>query len=475
MTGLGLAPAFAASSGAGRALPDLGTGFSGQVLARGEPGYEQWRQSMVWQRIKPERFPTYVIRPQTTGDIQKVMQFASRNSLRVAVRSGGHNIWSSFLRDDGVLLDLSRFRDYEVLAGKGSAWVGPSLWARDLTDALLPAGYAFPVAHCATVPLGGYLLGGGLGLNGDEWGGMACHSIIGAEVVTADGDVLLVDENSQPDLLWSLRGGGGAFPGIVSRYHIRTWPAPRTIEFNTYVFPIGELDQAMNLLTDAAAFDRRDTELLMIMVHNPQAPPDAPPEMRKACAVRAQVFDTGLGGPEIFDFMAAHPSARNAVFRIDRAPTTFEQLAVESMDWKRGFGFGRYAVDNIWTNNLESSVAAAAKVFADAPSWKTHVVVQPKWQATATDSAFSASASTYLAGYAVWDEPEHDDENKAWLGQFMAEVQPWTAGNYINEFDVLANANRNAAAFSKEAWARLGNLRREYDPDQVLESLPGLA
>ena len=156
---------------------------------------------MVWQMLKPERFPEMILRPQSDADVAAAMRFARSEGLRVSARSGGHHVWGASLREHGILLDLSAFKQLAVNGPGGTADVGPSLWASDLMTGLAEQDQGFPVAHCATVPLGGYALGGGLGLNGDEWGGMACNNILGGRLITADGEILTVDERSHADLL----------------------------------------------------------------------------------------------------------------------------------------------------------------------------------------------------------------------------------------------------------------------------------
>jgi hypothetical protein len=108
--------------------------------------------------------------------------------MSLAIKSGGHNVSEAFLRNGGILLDLGELQGIEIDAENQTAWVQPALWSHGLLRMLAPHGLAFPVAHCATVPMGGYLLGGGLGYNHDNWGILACHSVLAAEVVLANGE-----------------------------------------------------------------------------------------------------------------------------------------------------------------------------------------------------------------------------------------------------------------------------------------------
>lgn len=452
-------------------------GFKGRVIEKATPGYEKWRTGMVWQTLKPERFPEMILRPRSEADVAAAMRFARAEGMQVSARSGGHHVWGASLREKGILLDLSEFKQISVNGSGGTADVGPSLWASDLMAGLAEQGQGFPVAHCATVPLGGYALGGGLGINGDEWGGMACNNILGGRLVVADGEILTVDERSHPDLLWAMRGGGGALPGVVTEFKVKTYDRPAQVVSSTYVFPIAMLDAALTLLDGIVDLAPRNTELLALMLHNPQAPADAPAEMKKAIAVRVQVYaNNAAAAAPILDAIAAMPSASQSVFSLPAMEETYEQLFSGSMDWRRGFGFGRFAVENAWCDDRRTSVEAIANVYVNAPSWKSHVVIQPKFaEAIDGHGAFSVAAETYIGVYSVWDGDETDTANVGWLREMSETLDQHAVGHYINEIDAFTNTARARQCFSEVNWKRLRKLRADWDPDEVLFDFPGQA
>lgn len=451
-------------------------GFTGRVVQRGEPVYERWREGMVWQMRKPERYPEVILRPNHHADVQAAVRFAKQNGLRVAVRSGGHNIWAAAVREGGVLIDLSGFRQFSTESGENTVRLGPSLWARDVMAALEPQGTALPVAHCATVPMGGYALGGGFGLNGDEWGAMACYCIVGGKVVTADGDLLTVNEREHRDLLWAMRGGGGAIPGIVTELDMKTFDRPGAVRSGTYVFPLASMDLAIELLGEIVELRPRHTELLALMAHNPQAGDDAPPDVRKMIVVRTQVYASQVQAGRILEDIANLPAAKLAAFSLPDGVESFEKLFVEGMDWRRGFGFGRFAVENAWVASRVRAIGDIAEEFLRTPSWKSHIVIQPKLaDATAPGGAFSVASDTYVGLYGIWDEPEDDARNLAWLRRMRDRLDAHAVGHYVNEIDAAADTQRLKRSFSDEAWARLRELRANWDPDGVFHDFPGLS
>ncbi len=458
------------------ALPKI-AGFKGRVVQRTDSAYEKWRSGMVWQTLKPERFPAMILRPNDDADVSAAIRFALSEGLQVSARSGGHHVWGASLRENGVLLDLSRFKQLDVGRERGSASVGPSLWASDLMTGLIEHDQGFPVAHCATVPLGGYALGGGLGLNGDEWGGMACNNIVGGKIASADGELLTVDENTHTDLLWAMRGGGGALPGVVTEFKLKTFDRPANVFSATYVYPMAMLDSALGLLDGIVDLAPRNTELLALMTHNPQAPADAPAEMKKAIAVRVQVYVDDLATANTtLDAIAAMPEAARSVFSLPAMTESFEQLFSGSMDWRRGFGFGRFAVENAWCDDRRAAVEAIAKVYLSAPFWKSHVVIQPKLaEAIDGHGAFSVAADTYIGIYSVWDDKGEDAANINWLREMSRTLDEHANGHYINEIDAFTSPDRPRQCFSEDSWQRLQRLRAKWDPKQVFSDFPGQA
>jgi len=467
----------AAAGRAGTSPESWRAGIAGRSVARGEPDYPSWRQAMPWQMYTAPRYPDLIVRPESAAAVRVVLREARSQGLRVAIKSGGHNVSESFLRQGGVLLDLGELQGIEVDTAGGTAWVEPALWSHGLLRAVEPAGWAFPVAHCATVPMGGYLLGGGLGYNHDNWGTFACHSILAAEIVLASGETVVASPESHPDLYWAVRGAGTGFFGVVTRYHLRLYPAPGAVHESSYIFPLSRLEAATDMLQDWAAARPPDTELMMLLAHNPMAPPGTAPADRKMCIVRAVAYsesreqaDRQLGA------LGSHPVAATATMKIEMQPTSLEKMQVESVDADMGLGFGRYAVDTIWTDRLAEVMAAIGNHFMHANSVKTHFVVSPKMNRTLPgDAAFSRVGETFVGAYTMWDEADQDAASFAWLAGASARMRPLAVGQYINEVDAFLDPAAPSRCFSETAWKRLARLRGHYDPRGLFFGWPGQA
>jgi FAD/FMN-containing dehydrogenase len=125
-----------------------------------------------------------------------------------------------------MLIDLSRLHDISIEPRSRIARVQPAVTGGELASALGEHRLAFPVGHCASVPMSGYLLAGGQGLNAGTWG-PACFSIQSVNVVTADGQLVTADERHNADLFWAARGAGPGFFGVATRFQLRSTDSRR--------------------------------------------------------------------------------------------------------------------------------------------------------------------------------------------------------------------------------------------------------
>jgi FAD/FMN-containing dehydrogenase len=147
------------------------TPFSGDIIWRGEPGYEEVRTGRVFNARRPDRFPAAVLLAQTEEDVAAGVRLARDRGLTVSVRAGGHSwaVWS--LRDDALLIDLGRMRDMTFDPATGIATAQPAVkGGAELTPFLTGHGRAFTGGHCPSVGIGGFLLQGGQGWNSRRYG-----------------------------------------------------------------------------------------------------------------------------------------------------------------------------------------------------------------------------------------------------------------------------------------------------------------
>ena len=194
-------------------------GLTGSVVSETDQGWHVARQA--WNLAADQR-PPHVAFPETTDDVVKLVTFAGQHGLRVVPQGTGHGAWPLGAIEDSMLLRPSRMRDVAIDPVKRVARVGAGATWGQVEAAAAEHGLAGLAGSSPDVGVVGYTLGGGLGWLARRYG-LACNSVLAIEVVTADGRLLRVDREHEPDLFWALRGGGGSF-GIITALEFTLYP-----------------------------------------------------------------------------------------------------------------------------------------------------------------------------------------------------------------------------------------------------------
>jgi hypothetical protein len=176
-----------------------------------EPAYDEARKG--YNALHDAR-PGLILRPSGVAEVAAIMRLVAETKRPFAVRGSGHSLAGFSSTEGGILIELSKLRAVEI--SNGTVRAGAGLTAGELTKALSGNGKVVPFGDSPAVGISGITLGGGIGWLSRKIG-LTIDSLVGAEVVTADGRVLEANAGSHPDLFWALRGGGGNF-GVVTRF-----------------------------------------------------------------------------------------------------------------------------------------------------------------------------------------------------------------------------------------------------------------
>ncbi|MBA2505472.1 MAG: FAD-dependent oxidoreductase, partial [Thermoleophilaceae bacterium] len=209
----------------------------GPLYTRSEPGFGGAAE--VYNSRYDDVRPLAVLRAAGARDVQAAVQWAAKNDVPVAARSGGHSYAGYSTVRNGLVIDLRSLDRVTVSSGSRSVRIGPGARLIEVYAGLAAKGLAVPGGTCPTVGFGGLALGGGYGFASRALG-MTCDTIESMRVVTAGGSLLTADEDTNADLFWALRGGGGGNFGIVTRFTVNasregsaafysaSWPAGAT-------------------------------------------------------------------------------------------------------------------------------------------------------------------------------------------------------------------------------------------------------
>jgi hypothetical protein len=450
-----------------RQAPIIGRLSAEKVYVRGGNNYEAQRRAAVWQAIKPERYPDLIVRASDEADIVDTVNYARANQLPVSVRCGGHSYVASPLRKGGVLLDISAMRESVIDAPKRQAEVQPGVISAAFSASLEPHGLAFPIAHCPTVSLGGYLLGGGMGWNGVNWGQFACFNVSAVDVITASGERVYASENSHKDLFWAARGAGPAFCAIVSKYYLDVFPRPQAITSSTYIYKLDALEEVINWLEAYKALQSTEIELTVIFSTNKKAR-SAQSKANKQCIISAVCFaDDEAEAAELLGVIATGAPKKDCVYCAEYQSKTMQELLSASVDTIPH----RHAVDTLFTGQSGKALKEIGNHFLNSPSSETHVFANYRASSPIkTDAAHTVNASMFILSSSSWRAQENDQACIQWSDELMERLQPYNEGHYINETDFIRHPERARQCFSEASWSRIKTVSEQYDPDAMFSA-----
>jgi FAD/FMN-containing dehydrogenase len=246
-------------------IGELEASVRGTVIRPGDEAYDEARA--VWNGAH-DKYPALIIRCAGTADVIRAVDFACSQSLPVAVRGGAHSIAGFSTVDDGVVIDLSDMKAVTVDPVRRRAYAqGGATWA-DFDHETQAFGLATTGGLVSTTGVGGFTLGGGIGWLMRKHG-LTIDSLVGADVVTADGDLVHANADENADLFWALRGGGGNF-GIVTSFEYELHPVGPTVLAGLLFFPP---ESARAVVTGWRSLTKKMPDELTTLVNLTTAPP----------------------------------------------------------------------------------------------------------------------------------------------------------------------------------------------------------
>ena len=426
----------------------------------------------MWQMAKPARRPDVIVQPNSVNEVVAAVDHARTHGLKVIAKSGGHSIPGSFLRNDGMLIDMLGMRDVTVDPENFTATAGPGTWGPTLLHALEPHGMGFPVARGGSVAIGGFLLGGGLGFNPNTWG-IACFSVTGADVVTAAGEMLTVNARQYPDIYWAVRGAGPGFFGVVTKYYLRAYPLPGAITTSQYIHSLDNHAEVAAVLEELVPNSDHRLELILLLTGNPDKQAVAAGAPEQVCIVNAVAY----GADEEEARTLLEPVAKSSLGHNPLQKTEYEPTTLNILTGATGESFphGRMATEGVWSNSIATVIAALSERMRQAVTPVTTVSIRFMGNARLPeDAAFSLIGSTNILSVLTWQDARDDDKVAGWLKDTMSALEPFSLGHYINNEDVVSYPERNQRSFTPESWARLRALRKQYDPHNIFHDYFGV-
>ena len=444
-------------------LPDkelitkLRNSVQGKAIRPEDAGYDEARSIFYsWVTKKPG----VIVKAANAEDVKAVVNFARDNGIELAVHGGGHSIAGHSLSEGGVALDMSGMQGLDIDISARTAWAEAGLTAGKYTEVTGAHGMATGFGDTGTVGIGGLTLGGGVGYLVRKYG-LTIDSLLAADIVTANGELLRVDEENSPDLFWAIRGGGGNF-GVVTRFKFKLHPVSDIV--GGMLFLPATADTISGFMSAA---EEASDELSTIANVMPAPPmPFLPPEVVGKTIIFAMLVYAGSGeagekaiapfkklatplgdmiGPKKYPEIYAgpegpHPVAGSALTMfVDKIDHSDAQLILDRLERNDA---------PIRVTQLRVLGGAMARVPVMA-------------------TAFAHRKSKIMVNVAtLYENPADASRHQAWTNETANALKQTDTGAYVNFLGNEGEA-RIRAAYPGFTWQRLSEIKKKYDPSNL--------
>ncbi|MGH9178305.1 MAG: FAD-binding oxidoreductase [Acidimicrobiales bacterium] len=446
-------------------VKELEASMSGSVIDRTDPEYDEARR--VWN-ADIDGHPAVIARCTSPEDVVAAIAFARRYDLEIAVRGGAHSMPGVSTVDDGLVIDLSLLNGVTVDPDARRAQVGGGALLRDLDAATQAHGLAVPAGLVSHTGVGGLTVGGGMGWL-TRLAGLTIDNLVSAQVVTADGRFLRASDEENADLFWAIRGGGGNY-GVVTGFEFRLHRVGPIVHVGLLFWSLDDGAEVLRLAREVIPALPPEVNVVIAGVNAPPAP-FVPAEHHHQPGYG--LFVVGFGSPE--DHQGALAQLRGAVpplweFADSMPYVALQQMLDEANDW------GFYCYDKgTYLAEISDDAIQAVTEHLPAKNSPLSLLLFYRLDGAYSDvpedgTAFSGGRSPRYAVFiiGVCPTPELLQAERVWVRSMWDALRPCSIdiGSYVNAMTDV-DEDRLRASYGPDKYARLGAIKRTYDPDNV--------
>jgi hypothetical protein len=439
------------------------------VVTPDDAEYDEARR--LWNAIHDRR-PAVIARPASASEVAAAIAFGREHDLEIAVQSGGHAAAGLAGPDGSLVINLSNMRGVVVQPGARTARANGGALLGELDVAAQANGLVCPVGVIGHTGVAGLTLGGGIGRLQRHFG-LTIDNLTAVELVTADGRVVRATEDEEPELFWGLRGAGWNF-GIATAFEFRLHPFGPDLHRGVLTWP-GSL--AEDTWGRFKAFAERAPDDFALIYGIGQASPD-------------EGFSDDMVGTPITWIAWNHSGSAAAAERDSAAllagpkPLTTAigsqpYLEVQTAhDLALGWGSRSYIKSHNGRDIRPEALGEIVELVATAPPGASFSATARGGAIGRVEEDATASAGRAepydLSADSDWQDATDDEANIGWCRRVLAVVEPdRTLGAYSN-----GNSDRGPdearRIFGDAMLARLGTLKRAWDPDNVFHVNPNV-
>ncbi|CUN80535.1 Uncharacterized FAD-linked oxidoreductase yvdP [Turicibacter sanguinis] len=428
--------------------------LSGVVVTKESPNYEEC--CLSWNRAI-EKHPLVIVYCQENQDVIQAIKWAKQYGVPFRIRSGTHHYEGYSTGDQLLVIDVSCMNRIEL--NETTVKVQGGVRNRELYEAVCGAGYPFPGGGCPMVGVAGYTLGGGWGYSSRLFG-LGCDQLIEAEVITAEGQLIVANANQHEDLFWALRGSGGGNFGVVTSL---TYRLPEKIEMATLINIDYEhvgfakvVDVALRYQRFFKNLDRRLN--LKMAMYNSET---------KGKGVKL----TGLfygSKEEAQDLLSLFQDATDFDFdymTVLQANREIQDSHPEFEMYRSGGRFIHrdYSADELLTMLDLIDERAQGSLYTAITFYGLGGAIA---DIEKDETAFYYRDASFILGFqSVWEDPKYRAINNEWVLERFNVLATYTRGSFIN-FPIVQPGDYEKNYYGDNLEA-LKAVKRKYDPEGI--------
>ncbi|MFC7309370.1 FAD-binding oxidoreductase [Streptomyces monticola] len=477
----GMSTGLASRRPVGPAWTALAKGLDGGLVRPGDRAWASARQlyNTRFDSLKPAAV-AYVAHAE---DIREALAFARKNKTPISIRNGGHSYagWSS--GNGRLIIDVSKLKT--VRASGGAATVGAGAKLIDVYRALAAKGVTVPAGSCPSVGVSGLALGGGHGVTSRAYG-LTCDSLTQATLITADGRQLVCSASENEDLFWALRGAGNGNFGVVTELRFRTHPAPQAVS----AYMTWPWRKAAQVLKAWQRWGPDQPDEIWSSLHLAAAPGGTP-------TVSVAAFSLGTYGElqNAVDRLADGPGGPGSASNVSLKRRSYAQAmevyagcagfadddqchlpgTTPGRDTAGALGRETYAArSDFFAKSLSDAgvralLARVEQVKGGAGTVALTALGGAVNRVDPTATAFVHRRQRMLAQYiASWKAGTSGTAAQGWLNGTHGAMRRYASGAAYQNYTDAALKDWRAAYYGPAA-ARLGKLKKQYDPERLFD------
>ena len=444
-------------------VSELEKQIQGEVLTPSHNGkYEAARK--IWNGMF-DRKPALIVRCKHAADVSPAVKYASDNNLLLSIKGGGHHLAGTSINDGGMVIDLSGMKTVTVDPQTRTVRVAGGALLSDLDVATQQYGLAVPGGIISHTGVAGLTLGGGFGWISRKYG-LSIDHLQSAELVTASGHTVTASEKENQDLFWGIRGGGGNF-GVATMLEFDAVPLGAEVFSGAIVKRFDDLQKFMRVYRDYVRTLPDEMTVWMVIRKAPLLP-FLPVEWHGQLVALVPFVYVGK------------QEQGEALLRAIRetGETVGEHTGMTPWaGWQSGFdGLVPHGARNYWkshdmTGLPDSVIDSISEYLSRIPSDDSQVVVVHMEGATGrvpeSATAYPHRKVPFMINVETrWHDAADDDRCIAWTREFDTRLRDYAQGVYVN-FLSAEGEDRVKEAYSPEAWKRLVNLKKQWDPTNL--------